>query len=141
MPLPPAIHAGAHFAPALNGEPRAPRQINLYKSYAHSRPEPDSPFAFFLRVSIASAGKDHGPLSAAPCFQVFAPGSSWASRPIVLMHLLEEVASREPICWSNEDIDPGAQTKRRGSAGPVRILLGGKASPASFVVRTNPSCC
>ena len=27
---------------------------------------------------------------------------------------------------------PGAQTERRGGAGPVRGLLGGKASPAAF---------
>jgi hypothetical protein len=49
------------------------------------------------------------------------------------------VASREPICYVNKDIGSGAQTKRRGGAGPVRRLLGGKASPAAFVVRTNPS--
>jgi hypothetical protein len=29
---------------------------------------------------------------------------------------------------------PGAQTERRGDAGPVSGLLGGKASPADFVV-------
>src|SRR5688572_9861622 len=28
---------------------------------------------------------------------------------------------------------PGAQTERRSDAGPVRSLLGGKASPAAFV--------
>jgi hypothetical protein len=27
---------------------------------------------------------------------------------------------------------PGAQTKRRGEAGPVRDLLGGETSPADF---------
>jgi hypothetical protein len=31
-----------------------------------------------------------------------------------------------------DDIVPGAQTERRGGAGPVRGLLGGKASPAAF---------
>src|SRR6266542_4309487 len=31
------------------------------------------------------------------------------------------------------DIAPGAQTERRGGAGPVRGLLGGKASPAALL--------
>src|SRR6516225_4825142 len=29
---------------------------------------------------------------------------------------------------------PGAQTERRGDAGPVRDLLGGKAAPGEFVL-------
>src|SRR5437660_629798 len=33
------------------------------------------------------------------------------------------------------DIVPGAQTERRGGAGPVRGLLGGKASPAALLPR------
>jgi hypothetical protein len=31
-------------------------------------------------------------------------------------------------------INPGAQTERRGEAGPVTSLLGGRASPASFML-------
>jgi len=33
----------------------------------------------------------------------------------------------------NKQITPGAQTERRGDAGPVRGLLGGKAVPADIV--------
>jgi hypothetical protein len=32
---------------------------------------------------------------------------------------------------------PGAQTERRGGAGPVRGLLGGKTSPAAFFASQN----
>jgi len=39
------------------------------------------------------------------------------------------------ICEDEEDIRPGAQTERRGDAGPVRSLLGCAASPAALVVR------
>src|SRR6516165_10347861 len=38
----------------------------------------------------------------------------------------------------------GAQTERRGGAGPVRSLLGGKTSPAALVLFASPnkfSCC
>jgi len=36
---------------------------------------------------------------------------------------------------TNPATDPGAQTERQGDAGPVRGLLGGKASPAAFLTR------
>ncbi len=39
---------------------------------------------------------------------------------------------RSAIQW--RDTDPGAQTERRGGAGPVRGLLGGKTSPAAVFV-------
>jgi hypothetical protein len=42
-----------------------------------------------------------------------------------------------PSARCNENvIDFGAQTERRGDAGPVRSLLGGKASPAQSVLAT-----
>jgi hypothetical protein len=34
---------------------------------------------------------------------------------------------------------PGAQTERRGDAGPVRDLLGGETSPAAFVEKIKHS--
>jgi hypothetical protein len=37
------------------------------------------------------------------------------------------------VCDRLKDIAPGAQTKCRGDAGPVRILLGGLASPAAVL--------
>jgi hypothetical protein len=33
--------------------------------------------------------------------------------------------------YNKKAIDPGAQTERRGLAGPVRDLLGGETSPAA----------
>src|SRR5262245_37671395 len=36
----------------------------------------------------------------------------------------------EMVCDKMERSSPGAQTERRGDAGPVRDLLGGKAAPA-----------
>jgi hypothetical protein len=33
---------------------------------------------------------------------------------------------------------PGAQTERRGLAGPVRDLLGGETSPAAFSSKDTP---
>src|SRR5262245_26040186 len=44
----------------------------------------------------------------------------------------------QAVCSKMERSPPGAQTERRGGAGPVRGLLGGKASPAALFVR--PSC-
>jgi hypothetical protein len=38
------------------------------------------------------------------------------------------------ICANDDDVSPGAQTERRGDAGPVRGLLGCVASPAALVV-------
>src|SRR5262249_25134695 len=38
--------------------------------------------------------------------------------------------ARTAVCGSMERSSPGAQTKRRGEAGPVRLLLGGGPSPA-----------
>jgi hypothetical protein len=35
------------------------------------------------------------------------------------------------LLW-NDDLLPGAQTERRGGTGPVRGLLGGKASPSAL---------
>jgi hypothetical protein len=35
--------------------------------------------------------------------------------------------------YNESAIDPGAQTERRGDAGPVRALLGGETSPAAFL--------
>src|SRR5262245_22987932 len=41
-----------------------------------------------------------------------------------------------------KDVASSAQTERRGGAGPVRGLLGGKASPAAFVlVADTLPCC
>src|SRR5262245_52257059 len=45
-------------------------------------------------------------------------------------------------CWSAiqwKNIAASAQTERRGGAGPVRGLLGGKASPAAFVLIVQPT--
>src|SRR5262249_49346478 len=39
---------------------------------------------------------------------------------------------RAGLRYNNKAIRPGAPTERRGEAGPVRGLLGGKASPAAF---------
>jgi hypothetical protein len=36
--------------------------------------------------------------------------------------------------YQERAIAPGAQTERRGDAGPVRNLLGGLASPAAFLL-------
>jgi hypothetical protein len=35
---------------------------------------------------------------------------------------------------------PGAQTERRGDAGPVRGLLGGMTSPAALSLVSSPQC-
>ena len=35
--------------------------------------------------------------------------------------------------YNGETIEPGAQTERRGEAGPLRLLLGGGDSPASLI--------
>ncbi len=35
--------------------------------------------------------------------------------------------------YAGRDSEPGAQTERSGAAGPVRVLLGGDASPAAFI--------
>jgi hypothetical protein len=43
------------------------------------------------------------------------------------------VPGLETICYINKDITLGAQTKRRGDAGPGRKLLRGVASPAAFI--------
>jgi hypothetical protein len=37
--------------------------------------------------------------------------------------------------YKEHAIDPGAQTERRGEAGPVRDLLGGETSPAAWFVQ------
>ena len=39
----------------------------------------------------------------------------------------------ESVCDRMRASSPGAQTERRGDAGPVRDLLGGKAAPADFI--------
>src|SRR5262249_3585444 len=41
------------------------------------------------------------------------------------------------VCNTRRDIVPGPQTERQGGAGPVRGLLGGKASPAAAVKSQN----
>ena len=40
------------------------------------------------------------------------------------------LSHKEAVCDKMGRSSPGAQTKRRGDAGPVRDLLGGKAAPA-----------
>jgi hypothetical protein len=35
--------------------------------------------------------------------------------------------------YNEKDIDPGAQTERRGDTRPVRALLGGGTSPATLL--------
>jgi hypothetical protein len=40
----------------------------------------------------------------------------------------------EVVCHTMVWSSPGAQTERRGDAGPVRDLLGGKAAPAALIV-------
>jgi hypothetical protein len=36
--------------------------------------------------------------------------------------------------YNEKAIDPGAQTERRGEAGPVRLLLSGEDSPAFLFI-------
>src|SRR6516165_130292 len=59
-----------------------------------------------------------------------------------MMHLLLPVTLAPPLSgerrvgglrYNEKAIAPGAQTERRGLAGPVRTLLGGEDSPADFV--------
>jgi hypothetical protein len=57
----------------------------------------------------------------------------------MLMRFMVGVACGESICYTIKDIHPGAQTKRRGGARPVRKLLGGMASPAAFLFPSNES--
>src|SRR5262249_40657482 len=40
--------------------------------------------------------------------------------------------------YHDKAIAPGAQTERRGVAGPVRVLLGGEPSPAAIATRFSP---
>jgi hypothetical protein len=40
---------------------------------------------------------------------------------------------RDDLLYYEMTPTPGAQTKRRGDAGPVRAMLGGVTSPAAFV--------
>src|SRR5258708_12037980 len=42
-------------------------------------------------------------------------------------------SSATMVCATMETSSPGAQTERRGDAGPVRGLLGGKTSPAALL--------
>ena len=42
----------------------------------------------------------------------------------------------ESVCDRMRASSPGAQTERRGDAGPVRDLLGGEAALAVFLLRT-----
>jgi hypothetical protein len=42
----------------------------------------------------------------------------------------------EMVCDKMKQSAAGAQTERRRDAGPVRDLLGGKASPAAFLLRS-----
>jgi hypothetical protein len=54
------------------------------------------------------------------------------------------VSFSEAVCFRMGAAYPGAQTERRGGAGPVRGLLGDKASPAALVLFASPnkfSCC
>jgi hypothetical protein len=37
-----------------------------------------------------------------------------------------------------EAVVPGAQTERRGDAGPVRTLIGGRTAPADFTLLFYP---
>jgi hypothetical protein len=41
--------------------------------------------------------------------------------------------SRDGLRWSENAFRPGAQTERRGDAGPVRDLLDRETSPAASV--------
>src|SRR5438132_13327981 len=41
--------------------------------------------------------------------------------------------------YNEKATDPGAQTERRGEAGPVSVLLRGWDSPAAFVNQSTPS--
>src|SRR5205814_2728851 len=43
------------------------------------------------------------------------------------------VSFSEAVCAILKGHGPGAQTERRGDAGPVRGLLGGRPSPATFL--------
>jgi hypothetical protein len=43
------------------------------------------------------------------------------------------LSCREAVCDKMERTSSGAQTERRGDAGPERDLLGGKAAPADIV--------
>src|SRR5262249_16613712 len=48
------------------------------------------------------------------------------------------ILSESGLRFNGNGTLPGAQTERRGGAGPVRGLLGGKASPAALVVLASP---
>jgi hypothetical protein len=44
--------------------------------------------------------------------------------------MFESPREEGDLRWNDKAIAAGAQTERRGGAGPVRALLGGGASPA-----------
>jgi len=44
----------------------------------------------------------------------------------------EWIEGEPGLRYNEKAIYPGAQTERRGLAGPVRDLLGGETSPAAF---------
>src|SRR5207237_1099738 len=48
--------------------------------------------------------------------------------------------SGRDLQYNDKAITPGAQTERRGEAGPVRVLLGGGHAPAAFLI-TEPQRC
>src|SRR6266542_7144519 len=50
-------------------------------------------------------------------------------------------SSAQMVCGTMETSSPGAQTERRGDAGPVRGLLGGRPVPAVFVLLKRARVC
>ena len=52
----------------------------------------------------------------------------------VTCHMIQLSISEAVCLIMVKATSPGAQPERRGGAGPVRDLLGGKASPAAFLV-------
>jgi hypothetical protein len=49
-------------------------------------------------------------------------------------------SNAESVCVAMYDHAPGARTSRPDDNGPVRCLLGGMASPATFSIGTTRMC-
>src|SRR5438132_9289579 len=66
-----------------------------------------------------------------------APVGAWSSR-LRLRHMVTSFLANG-LRYHEKAIAPGAQTERRGEAGPVSVLFRGWDSPAAFVNQSTPS--
>src|SRR6516165_8915251 len=73
--------------------------------------------------------------------QVIAPAAQTTRAPATIrFNVLRLMICPPTVCVRVKMLPPGAQTERRGDAGPVRSWLGSKASSVRFLPHVSQRC-